>query len=343
MDVDDVADARVQRRDHVGLALDGEAEVGDERLVEDRVDRLALRSRRGREHGGCGRGRRERSWSRVGRYGSLGPRSRSISVQESRAKCDLRPRMLRPRLTGAARCASAFEHALRGRGARAAAGRAAAAHARAGDRARRLARRRRRGLRAARGRGLPAHAPRRRDVRRPHHARARRARRDRAAATRAPPRYDLRPTLPALDGAFRPAWGRALNRALRTTPDARLGYPDPRGEPELRAVLAASLARRRGVQATPDDVRVTGGLGPSLPFVWRLLRERGRRRVAIEDPCWPRLPASLEQAGLEPVPLDGRRARHARRRAGDASTPPSSPPRTSSRPARSSRPSGAPR
>ncbi len=118
------------------------------------------------------------------------------------------------------------------------------------------------------------------------------------------PRYDLRPTLPALDGAFRPAWGRALNRALRTTPDARLGYPDPQGEPELRAVLASSLARRRGVHATPDDVRVTAGLGPSLPFVWRLLRERGVRRVAIEDPCWPRLPASLEQAGLEPVPLD---------------------------------------
>ena len=123
-------------------------------------------------------------------------------------------------------------------------------------------------------------------------------------ATLRPPRYDLRPTLPALDGAFRPAWGKALNRALRTTPDARLGYPDPRGEPELRAVLASSLARRRGVQATPDDVRVTAGLGPSLPFVWRLLRERGVRRVAIEDPCWPRLPASLEQAGLEPVPLE---------------------------------------
>jgi GntR family transcriptional regulator / MocR family aminotransferase len=119
-----------------------------------------------------------------------------------------------------------------------------------------------------------------------------------------PPRYDLRPTLPALDGAFRPAWGRALNRALRTTPDARLGYPDPHGEPELRAVLASSLARRRGVQARPEDVRVTAGLGPSLPFVFRLLRDRGVRRVAIEDPCWPRLPASLEQAGLEPVPLE---------------------------------------
>jgi len=116
------------------------------------------------------------------------------------------------------------------------------------------------------------------------------------------PRFDLRPALPALDGAFRPAWGRALNRVLRATPDARLGYPDPRGEPELREVLAASLARRRGVQASADEVVVTGGLGPALPFVWRLLAARGVKRVAIEDPCWPRLVATLVRAGLEPVP-----------------------------------------
>jgi GntR family transcriptional regulator/MocR family aminotransferase len=118
-----------------------------------------------------------------------------------------------------------------------------------------------------------------------------------------PPKFDLRPALPALDGAFRPAWARAIGRALRTTADARLGYPHPRGEPELREALAASLARRRGVQASAAEVLVTGGLGPSLPFVWRLLAERGIRRVAIEDPCWPRLEATLLRAGLEPVRL----------------------------------------
>jgi GntR family transcriptional regulator/MocR family aminotransferase len=132
---------------------------------------------------------------------------------------------------------------------------------------------------------------------------------DRAASGRVPlaaprpPKFDLRPALPALDGAFRPAWARALGRALRTTADARLGYPHPRGEPELREALATSLARRRGVQATAGEVLVTGGLGPSLPFVWRLLAERGIRRVAIEDPCWPRLEATLIRAGLEPVRL----------------------------------------
>jgi GntR family transcriptional regulator/MocR family aminotransferase len=118
------------------------------------------------------------------------------------------------------------------------------------------------------------------------------------------PKFDLRPALPALDGAFRPAWARALNRALRTTPDARLGYPDPRGEPELREALAASLARRRGMQVSAREVVVTGGLGPSLPFVWRLLAARGVRRVAVEDPCWPRLIDTLARAGLEPVPVE---------------------------------------
>jgi GntR family transcriptional regulator/MocR family aminotransferase len=125
-------------------------------------------------------------------------------------------------------------------------------------------------------------------------------------AAAAAPRFDLRPALPALDGAFRPAWGRALTRALRTIPDARLGYPDPSGEPELRVALAESLARRRGVLATAEEVIVTGGLGPSLPFVWRLLAARGITRVAIEDPCWPRLTRTLTAAGLRAVatPVD---------------------------------------
>lgn len=121
--------------------------------------------------------------------------------------------------------------------------------------------------------------------------------------TARPPRYDLRPALPALDGGFRPIWARALGRALKTTPDARFGYPDPRGEPELRDALAGSLARRRGTRATPGDIRVTGGLGPSLPALWRLLATRGVTRVAIEDPCWPRLRRTLTDAGLTPVPI----------------------------------------
>jgi GntR family transcriptional regulator / MocR family aminotransferase len=117
------------------------------------------------------------------------------------------------------------------------------------------------------------------------------------------PRHDLRPALPAVDGFPRAAWLAALTRVLRTVPDQRLGYGDRQGEPELRAALAASLARTRGVRATEDQVLITGGLRDSLPLLWRLLKRRGARRVGIEDPGWWRIGRSLAEAGLTPVPI----------------------------------------
>jgi GntR family transcriptional regulator/MocR family aminotransferase len=118
-----------------------------------------------------------------------------------------------------------------------------------------------------------------------------------------PPRYDLRPALPAVDGFPRAAWLAALMRVLRTLPDQRLGYSDRQGEPELRAALAASLARTRGVRATPEQVLITGGLRDSLPLLWRLARARGARRVGVEDPGWWRMARSAQEAGLTPVPV----------------------------------------
>jgi GntR family transcriptional regulator/MocR family aminotransferase len=119
----------------------------------------------------------------------------------------------------------------------------------------------------------------------------------------APLRHDLRPSLPAVDGFPRQAWLGAITRVLRTIPDQRLGYGDRQGEPELRAALAASLARTRGVRAGDEQVVVTGGLRDSLPLLWRLLRARGARRVGIEDPGWWRIGRSLSEAGLDPVPI----------------------------------------
>jgi GntR family transcriptional regulator / MocR family aminotransferase len=117
------------------------------------------------------------------------------------------------------------------------------------------------------------------------------------------PRHDLRPSLPAVDGFPRQAWLGAITRILRTIPDQRLGYGDRNGEPELRAALANSLARTRGVRATPEQVIVTGGLRDSLPLLWRLLSDRGAKRVGIEDPGWWRIGRSVAEAGLTPVPI----------------------------------------
>lgn len=116
-------------------------------------------------------------------------------------------------------------------------------------------------------------------------------------------RYDLRPALPAVDGFPRAAWLAALARVLRTIPDARLGYGDRQGEPELRAALAASLARTRGVRATAEQVLITGGLRDALPLLWRLAKARGAKRVGIEEPGWWRIGRSLTEAGLTPVPI----------------------------------------
>jgi GntR family transcriptional regulator/MocR family aminotransferase len=119
----------------------------------------------------------------------------------------------------------------------------------------------------------------------------------------ASPRHDLRPSLPAVDGFPRQAWLGAITRILRTIPDQRLGYGDRNGEPELRAALATSLARTRGVRATQEQVVVTGGLRDSLPLLWRLLKERGAKRVGVEEPGWWRISRSVTEAGLTPVPI----------------------------------------
>jgi GntR family transcriptional regulator/MocR family aminotransferase len=117
------------------------------------------------------------------------------------------------------------------------------------------------------------------------------------------PRHDLRPSLPAVDGFPRQAWLGAITRILRTIPDQRLGYGDRNGEPELRAALAASLARTRGVRTTEEQVIVTGGLRDSLPLLWRLLKLRGAKRVGVEEPGWWRISRSVTEAGLTPVPI----------------------------------------
>ena len=123
-----------------------------------------------------------------------------------------------------------------------------------------------------------------------------------------PPAYDLRTGRPDLAAFPRAAWQAATARALRAVPDAALGYGDPRGAAPLRDALAAHLGRGRGVVADPARVVVTTGVTHGLGLVWRTLRARGARRVAVEDPGWHRQRRSVEDAGLEavPVPVDER-------------------------------------
>jgi len=97
-------------------------------------------------------------------------------------------------------------------------------------------------------------------------------------------RYDFRYGTPDLSAFSRSAWLAAGARALRALPDARLGYGDARGAIELRQALAAYLGRVRGVRADPELIVIGGGTRANLGVLWRVLRETGASRVAIEDP-----------------------------------------------------------
>jgi GntR family transcriptional regulator/MocR family aminotransferase len=117
---------------------------------------------------------------------------------------------------------------------------------------------------------------------------------------------DLSPALPDLASFPRAAWRAAVGRALAVTADADLARSDPAGAPALRTTVADYLRRVRGVDADPSRVHVTAGVRNGFWLVCDVLRRHGARRVAVEDPCWPRLRESARASGLEvvPVPVD---------------------------------------
>lgn len=117
---------------------------------------------------------------------------------------------------------------------------------------------------------------------------------------------DLFPGAPDLSLFPRRAWGRALRRALAELPDARLGYGEFAGTTELRVALAEHLGRVRAADAAPDRVLVTAGYQQGLRIFCQLVRARGGRRIAVEDPGYPIAAWTIESERLEvvPVPID---------------------------------------
>jgi GntR family transcriptional regulator/MocR family aminotransferase len=114
---------------------------------------------------------------------------------------------------------------------------------------------------------------------------------------------DLFPGAPDLSLFPRRAWGRAQRRALAELPDARLGYGEFSGTAELRDALAEHLGRVRAAAVEPGQVVVTAGYQQGLRIFCHLLRGRGGRRIAIEDPGYPVAAWTIESEGLELVPV----------------------------------------
>lgn len=134
---------------------------------------------------------------------------------------------------------------------------------------------------------------------------------DARPARTVPPRptaapLQLAPGLPDLREFPRARWLRALRTVLNETPFADLGDPDSAGHGRLRAVLAAYLTRVRAATASADTVTITHRTSDGVARLARALAADGVRRVAVEDPGWPRLRAAIRAAGHEVVgvPVD---------------------------------------
>lgn len=117
---------------------------------------------------------------------------------------------------------------------------------------------------------------------------------------------DFRPGTPDLSLFPRSAWAAAHRSVLGRLPHRALGYPDPRGLPELRTALAALLTRRRGVVADPERLLVVSGVAQATTLLGFVLHGRGLRTVGVEDPGSPEHAALFASAGLGTtrLPLD---------------------------------------
>ncbi|MEU9091769.1 PLP-dependent aminotransferase family protein [Streptomyces sp. NPDC048428] len=119
-------------------------------------------------------------------------------------------------------------------------------------------------------------------------------------------RIDFRPGTPDLSLFPRSAWAATYRSVLGRLPHSALGYPDPRGLPELRDALAALLTRRRGVVADPERLLVCSGVAQATTLLGSVLRDRGLRTVGVEDPGSPEHASLFASAGLATarLPLD---------------------------------------
>jgi GntR family transcriptional regulator/MocR family aminotransferase len=117
-------------------------------------------------------------------------------------------------------------------------------------------------------------------------------------------RYNLRPDLPDLWLFPRAQWLRASRAALGRAAHHDLAYGEPFGAAALRHQLAPFLARTRGVVATAANTAVFSGSTQGLLVLASVLRARGARRIAVEDPGHRWRTRTLAASGLEVVPVD---------------------------------------
>ncbi|WP_202867589.1 PLP-dependent aminotransferase family protein [Kribbella pittospori] len=122
----------------------------------------------------------------------------------------------------------------------------------------------------------------------------------------APARIDLTPGVPDLAAFPRAAWLRAERAVLSDLDSSEFGYGDPSGTPALRRAVANWLARNRGIAADPDDLIVVAGVSQAIGLAAQVLKDRGIREIAVEDPGSLGSRQHLQNWGMRtpPIPVD---------------------------------------
>jgi GntR family transcriptional regulator/MocR family aminotransferase len=117
---------------------------------------------------------------------------------------------------------------------------------------------------------------------------------------------DFLPGRPDLSSFPRHDWLWALRAGMRTATRETYGYGDPRGNQQLRVVLAAYLRRVRGAVADPERLVICSGITQALTLLFRIFAAEGAQAVAFEDPGHPDQLAAARRAALVavPVPVD---------------------------------------
>ncbi len=112
------------------------------------------------------------------------------------------------------------------------------------------------------------------------------------------PRFDFRPGSPDPQRFPWSAWTAAVRRGMAAAGADAFRYPDHRGAPVLRASLARYLARARGCDSAAERLLVCGGFTQAMDLICRVLKERGARCIAIEDPAFESLGTNINAHGL---------------------------------------------
>jgi GntR family transcriptional regulator/MocR family aminotransferase len=122
------------------------------------------------------------------------------------------------------------------------------------------------------------------------------------------PRFDFRPGLPDFSLFPRRRWMMCMRRALAAAPTLAFDYPDPRGVEPARTALATYLNRARGTIVHQDHVLFCSGSAQGIGLICRVLKKRGVRALAVEDPGHADQCTDIQTAGLKTprVPVDAR-------------------------------------